>query len=318
MSAMNETKKKTLLYSLAAISVLLSSFFMYDFYKCLSGFIANGFRDPDIMLPMVFSYFLPVFCCFIFIYRTFVKPMARGIDLALSLFILLYATLCLVFLFQSFPLYISNSTLGVYSTLPGLPIPFPYDAIVFHFCLIGWHVFRLALLCLPESAAARRLDGLQQRGTLRLCVAEYLLLCVLAVLAFVFTGAGITAVFTSLSNMREDPSFLLLLIWVAVIPMMNLLLLACKPERACIPRKKKTLLLSSAIGVNALFALSLLLLFLVHPDFMVHVGKPLFLIAFSVSLPIEMAVIYSIMTLGSLAFLWKLIRLYKPQNVNNC
>ena len=316
MPQINETRKKGLLLVLSALSLLLSSFFMYDFYKCLSGFIANGFRDAAVMLPMVFSYFLPVFCCFLFIYRTLVGRIAKGLDAFFSIFIILYAAVALVFIFKELPLYLSNSRLGVYDVLPGLPFPFPYDAIVFHFCLIGWHVFRLALLCLPENTAARRLDGLQQRGTLRLCVAEYLLLCVLAVLAFVFTGAGITAVFTSLSNMREDPSFLLLLIWVAVIPMMNLLLLACKPEGTCIPRKKKTLILSLAIGVNALFALALLILFLVHPDFMVHVGKPLFLIAFSVSLPIEMAVIYGIMATSSLVFLWKLIRLYaKPSKM---
>jgi hypothetical protein len=42
-----------------------------------------------------------------------------------------------------------------------------------------------------------------------------------------------------------------------------------------------------------------LLLELTYPDFIVHIGKPLFLIAFSVSLPIEPGVILGIMALGT-------------------
>ena len=40
---------------------------------------------------------------------------------------------------------------------------------------------------------------------------------------------------------------------------------------------------------------------------MVHIGKPLFLIAFSVSLPIEMGVILGITLLGTLAMAVKLL-----------
>jgi hypothetical protein len=39
----------------------------------------------------------------------------------------------------------------------------------------------------------------------------------------------------------------------------------------------------------------------------VHIGKPLFLIAFSVSLPIEMGVILGIMALGTVIMITKLI-----------
>ena len=54
--------KSLLVRGLTAVLLLLSCFWMYDFYKCLSGFIANGFREPLVMLPMILAYFLPVFC----------------------------------------------------------------------------------------------------------------------------------------------------------------------------------------------------------------------------------------------------------------
>ena len=50
---------------------ILSSYYMYDFYKSLSGFIANQFREPLVMIPIFLSYFLPVFCFLFYFYDFF-------------------------------------------------------------------------------------------------------------------------------------------------------------------------------------------------------------------------------------------------------
>ena len=47
----------------------------------------------------------------------------------------------------------------------------------------------------------------------------------------------------------------------------------------------------------------------VSPDFMIHVGKPLFMIAFSVSLPIEQLAMILIMTISSIIFAVRLVKL---------
>ena len=59
-------KKVPIVRAVTVILLLFSCFCMYDFYKCLSGFIANGFREPLVMLPMILAYFLPVFCFLFF------------------------------------------------------------------------------------------------------------------------------------------------------------------------------------------------------------------------------------------------------------
>ena len=71
---MNKTKTtKIILIALTSLLFLLSCFFMYNFYKCLSGFIANGFREPLKMLPLIVSYLLPVICFLFFFYDTYNK-----------------------------------------------------------------------------------------------------------------------------------------------------------------------------------------------------------------------------------------------------
>ncbi len=303
-----KTKLKNILLNIfTGVALLFACFFMYDFYKCLSGFIANGFREPNIMLPMVLSYLLPVICFLFYFYDFYIKSIHRVAKIVYSSLVILYGAVNLGFIFASIELYASNNRFGAYDALPSIIVHFPYDIIIIHLALIALQIFNIVLAAKPSLNVSAFKDELKMQGFFKLRIWEYLPLCVLAIVVFVFTGAGATAVFTAFSNAFYDFRYIFLLLWVLIIPMMNLLFLVFKPEKINMPKWAKITALGSGIGVNIIFGVLLLIFELTYPDFMVHIGKPLFLIAFSVSLPIEMGVIIGIMALGVVAMTIKLI-----------
>ena len=299
-------KKALFVRSISGLLFLFSCFYMYDFYKTLSGFIANGFREPFVMLPIILAFFLPVFCFLFFFYDFYVRainPVVKGIY---SVFVALYAIADLVLIFRQIELYVSNNSLGVYDALPSIIVHFPYDMIVVLFALFALQIFNL-IANIPSTRVGGFLDGLKSSGSLRICVLEYLLLCILAIVVFVFTGSAIYATFSAIENAFYDIRYIFLLLWVMLIPLGNLVLLTVKPEKMNISKRSKLLTLGIGICVNVIFALLFLIFELTYPDFLVHIGKPLFLIAFSISLPIEPGIILGIMAISSLVFLIRLI-----------
>ena len=280
---------------------------MYDFYKCLSGFIANGFREPTVMLPMVLAYFLPVFCFLFYFYDFYVKNIHKVIRIAYSVFVILYAVANLIFIFKNFELYSSNHLFGAYDALPSIVIHFPYDVILIHAGLIILQIINIITAFLPGCFYSLVRENMKNCGTLKLCVAEYVFFSVLAIVVFVFMGSSIYAIFSSYKNAFYDFRYVFLILWVLIIPLMNLLYLVFKPEKRISKTCEKIAALGIGIGINVIFTSLLLIFEITYPDFMVHIGKPLFLIAFSVSLPIEMGVILGITLLGTLAMAVKLL-----------
>ena len=299
--------KKIITNAVFGTLLLFACFYMYDFYKCLSGFIANGFREGIVMLPMVLSFLLPVLCFLFFFYQFYVKNVHRVAKIVYSSLVILYAILCLVFIFVNIKLYASNNRFGVYDALPSIIVHFPYDMIIVHFALILLHAFFIVITVIENTGVSRFVNSLGQYGFFKLHIAEYIALCVLSIIVFVFTGSAITATFTSFSNAFYNYRYIFLLLWVFIIPMMNLIYLVFKPAKATNSFPLKVGILGGGIGINALFGLLLLIFELTYPDFMVHIGKPLFLIAFSVSLPIEMGIILGIMALGTVVMAVQLI-----------
>ena len=300
---MKTNAKNILVRATSLIFLLLSSFYMYDFYKCLSGFIANGFREAHVMLPMVLSFLLPVICFLAFFYDFYVKSVAKLGKIIFSALVIAWGCVNLYFIFTNFELYASNNALGVYSSLPSIFVHFPYDMIAVHFALIALH----ALMIILSFAKRDVSDGLKQHGIFKLNLIEYIALCVLAILVFVFLGSSIFSIFTSFENALYDAKFIYLVLWLLVIPIMNLTYLALKPERLIEKKGAKIAALAAGIVANLIFGALLIVFETVHPDFIVHIGKPLFLIAFSVSMPIEMAIIIAMMVIGSVAMAAKLI-----------
>ena len=304
---MKNNLKKPLIHTLSLVFLLFSCFYMYDFYKCLSGFIANGFREAGIMLPLVLSFLLPVICFLFYFYDFYVKSVHRVTKIVYSAIVLVWGAVNLGFIFSNLSLYASNNRFGVYDALPSIIVHFPYDMIIVHSVLLILQVFNIFCAVKNDTPPAVFQSSLKNGEIFKLRIWEYLPFSVLAIVVFVFPGAAITATFTSLSNAFYDFRYIFLLLWVGILPLMNLAYLVIKPEKLIKSKLASSLTLGAGILVNVIFALLLLVFELTYPDFMVHIGKPLFLIAFSVSLPIEMGVILGIQALGTVAMIIKLV-----------
>lgn len=296
---MKTNVKALITRGMTVLFLLYSCFYMYDFYKCLSGFIANGFREPLVMLPMILAFFLPVLCFLFFVYDFYVKPIHWLVKTVYSVFVILYAIVELVLIFMNIELYASNNALGVYDALPSIILHFPYDMIILLICIILWQVFNLFCATQKGSGIRVLVDSLKERGALKIHLLEYITLCVFAIVIFVFTGSAIYAVFSSFKNAFYDFRFIFTVLWVMLIPMADLLLVTLKPEKMNIKKRAKLFTLCAGILANILFGIGFWILELTYPDFLIHIGKPLFLIAFSISIPIEPAVIFGIMAFGT-------------------
>ena len=305
-----KTDRKTLLgRALSVLLLLFACFYMYDFYKCLSGFIANGFREPQVMLPMILAFLLPALCFLFFFYDFYVRAIPAAVKTAYSVAVSLYAIVDLVLIFMQLGLYASNNALGVYDALPSIVLHFPYDMIVVLLALLALQIFHLGW----GKRFGAHLDALKQRGTLSIGAPAYIALCLPGIFALVFAAAALTATFTAFANAFYDFRYIFLLLWVLLMPMGNIALLVLRPEKMEIGKRTKQIVLGTGIGANLLFALLFLLLELTYPDFLVHIGKPLFLIAFSVSLPIEPVIIFFTMALGTLLMTLRLVRVCKEK-----
>jgi cell division protein FtsL len=305
---MKMTDRRSLVVrGVTGVLLLLSCFWMYDFYKCLSGFIANGFREPLVMLPMILGYFLPVLCFLFFFYDVFVRAIHPVVKTLYSVFVAAYAAVDLALILNQMELYASNHALGVYDALPGIILRFPFDMLVILPILLAWQICKLTVADRPTTRMGAWLNRLKQRGTLDLRVVEYLILCVLAIVVFVFTGAAVFSTFSAFENALYDVRYVFLLLWVMIIPMANLALLTLRPEKMKLRRPTKMIILGSGIGANLISGLLFLIAELTYPDFLIHIGKPVFLIAFSVSLPIEPGVILGIMAVGTLVLAIRMV-----------
>ncbi|MBQ2252201.1 MAG: hypothetical protein II329_04455 [Clostridia bacterium] len=306
---MKMTDKKTVFARAASCVLLLfACFYMYDFYKCLSGFIANGFREPHVMLPMILSFFLPVFCFFVFFYDSYVKELRPITKNVYSVLFALWAAVDLAFIISEFELYASNNALGVYDTLPSIILHFPYDMLVLLPLIFLWKIADIAVFSRNKTRAKAFFDGTKERGKVHLALIEYIALCILGVFALVFTASAMCAAFCAFENAFYDVRFVLLIVFVMIIPLANIIVLALKPERMNIKKGAKLTALGLLIGTNSVFGLLFLAAELTYPDFVVHIGKPLFPITFSVSLPVELVIIFATMLLGTVFATVRLIK----------
>ena len=305
---MKTTDKRTLCVRLAScLLLILSCFYTYDFYKCLSGFIANGFREPLTMLPMILAFLLPFICFLFFFYDVYVRAIHPVVKAVYSVAVSLYAAADLALIVLRMELYVSNNALGVYDALPGIFLRFPYDATVVLAALLVWQMFSLAVADRRGGKVNAVLNSLKQRGTVRIGACEYAALSLVAIFVFVFTGAALFGAVSAYKNAFYDFRYVFLIVWVMLIPMANLALLILHPERMELKRSVKLALFGSGVAANLVFGLLFLILEVTYPDFLVHIGKPLFMIAFSVSLPIEPTIILGIMLAGTAVFATRLV-----------
>ncbi len=316
MTTMNNVKKENLLkiggYILTSILFVCCCLFTYDFYKCLSGFIANKFREPAVMLPMISSYLLPVICFLCYFYDTYIRKVGK---LTRWIYAGVVAIVCIVNLtgiFGSFSVYASNNRLGVYETIPSIILAFPYDAIVFHVLLLAAQGLNIMENVKSTGKVAALKDDFRRVGEVKVNLVEYVLLSVTSVLAFVFAGSAICAL-NAVENAVYDVRFLFVWVWL-FLPALSVVALVLKPEEKKISKGKKVVFLALATGINVLFNLAFLIFELTTPGFIVHMGKPMFSIAFSISFPVEPLILVAITLMFAIVFAVKLTRVLSKKD----
>ncbi len=289
-------KKHNIIFTI--ILTFLSCLFMYNGYKALSGFIANGFKDGMSVFTIVLCYWIPVFSYLFYFFDHHVKELNKIVRIIYSsVFLLLYLfTLTQVFIY--IPLYASNHKLGAYQTLLQIGLGFPYDGIIICLVLILAQIYNIFITIKPESKYNVK-ENFVNYDIIKTNIAEYIALCIIGILAFVFVGSFLIG-FKSILNALYDPKYLYLLIFV-LTPMMNLVYLVIKPET------KNYRSLFIPIVINITLGLLLLIFELISPSFIVAVGKPLFPITFSISLPIECLIILVIMAISIILFTLKIV-----------
>ena len=294
------------LYTITALLFYCACTCMYNFYKSLSGFIANGFREPLVMIPIISTFALPALCFCVFFYAVYVRKINKIATIIYAVLVIVVGVWNCVGLSFNAYLYASNHRLGGYDTLLNLAFGFPYDGWIYTVALLLAQVVNLICITKPQSKLALGKDGFfNKQGVCSLGLVEYLLVCVLAILVFVFVGAAVRAI-GAFENALYDGKFIFLWLWVLLVPAMNLGYLVLKPEKRVQSKKAKLIFLCAGIGVNALFGVLLWVFEITSPSFMVHIAKPLFAIAFSVSLPIEMVGILGIMAISVVIYAVKI------------
>jgi hypothetical protein len=151
----------------------------------------------------------------------------------------------------------------------------------------GWETINWLV---DENLLSNKLFELKESnyslGYFKLKLVEYIPLAILGIFVF-FTVGDFVSGLISIENMLFDAKYIFLLLWVLTIPTINLLSFVFKVEQKEVLFRNKMIYLSSLILINMVFGLLLLVFEMVDPNFIVQVGKPLFPITFSVSIPIE-------------------------------
>ena len=308
MSDMNKTvkEKSSVITTFSLIFLILSCLFMFNFYKCLSGFIANQFRDPLMMIALISTYLLPVICFLYYFYDFYVGKTSRAANIIFSSISLIWASFNLALIFNSISVFASSSALGVYDTLLGFGVRFPYDGIIVSVFICIMQILNIILAVMPSSKLSLGKESFKQYGIFNLKIYEYLPLCVLSILGFAFAGDFVNSV-TAIENALYDPKYIFLMLWALIVPFGNLLATVIKPETRISCKKGKIIALSSLIGINVLFVILLWIFEATSPGFIIQIGKPLFPITFSVSLPIEMITFLSLGVVYTSSYVAKLV-----------
>jgi hypothetical protein len=84
------------------------------------------------------------------------------------------------------------------------------------------------------------------------------------------------------------------MLYVLCVPLTLIGMCFLKLDELIKNKMGKIIYLSSLIFINVLFTSLLFILEAIYPDFIIRIGKPFFVITFSVSLPIEIIMLISI------------------------
>lgn len=305
--------KKNVIKNLVTLLLFFcNALFMNAFYKSLSGFIANNFNDPVMMITMLVSYIVPVVCFLFYFYNYYVRKINNKVNIVYSIVVILLAILTLVLISINFEVYAANNSLGVYQSIPSIIVMYPYDSIIVSILLILVQIYNLFVVFKPNHKLSTYKERNYNLNLVKLNVLEYSLISVLAILAL-FTVGDFVCGFNAIKNTLYDSKYIFLMLWVLIIPTGNMLCFVFKFENKFNNNLQRNIYLSSLIFINVLFGILLWIFEVIDPSFIVNVGKPLFPIAFSISFPVEMLVLLGIQLVSILINGGKMIFISKKK-----
>lgn len=307
---MENKKYNSFLVIFNTLFFIIAALFMYDFYKALSGFIANNFEDGIKMIAIISSYLLPVIWYLYFIYSFYYKKNKKITSFIFSIIFIIWAIFNIVSILINISLYISNNTLGVYDVMPSVFNLFPYDMLAINIIIAVIGILNIINMYKKINGIDMFIESYRLNGVLSFKLYEYILISILSILAFVFVGAFINS-FNAIENISYDPKYIYLMLWALLVPLSSLFLFVLKLENRFKNKKDKIIYLCVVIAINVIFTALLFIFEAIYPNFITYIGKPIFAIAFSVSLPIEMLILIFMSLLTSIFSIIKLIKIIK-------
>lgn len=301
---------------LNVILTIFASIYMYNMYKSLSGFVANGFRDGLVMICLVVSYTLPVVSFIIYFYKQHIKKINKIVNIVLSSILIIWGIFNLVSIFSNISLYVSNNYYGVYDALlPSVFVLFPYDMILVSILIVLLEINNIICLLTKENIISKFFNKLSHYGYFKFNIISYLLLSVLSIVAFIFVGAYLTS-FKAIENALYDLKYLYVGLW-CLTPMINLLGLLFNFNQRDLSKTKKNIIVSSLIGINVLVIALLFVFEAIYPNFLTYIAKPYFVITYSVSLAIEPLILLATGLISTIIFTIQLLIINLKNLLNN-
>lgn len=286
-----ETNKDMMKYYGKYLSLLtlllfaITSLWFYNSLKCTLVFITNVYQEPVKVLSMIISYLTPTICFGFFFYDSYVKPINKIVKIVYVCVVSVFAIFGLTGVLTNLSLHISNSDLGVYDSLPSLGISCPYDIIISNIVIIIFQAYNIMILIKPGHKLASIKQAFVNYGFFRYKKFAFIGVVVTALISMFYIGAFFSGI-EAIDNVTYDPKYLFLMALIIVIPLMNFIYFLVNPSIRSIEHKTKVTLYSAAIGVNAVFGILMLIFTLVYPNYIAIIGKPLFPVDYTISIPV--------------------------------
>lgn len=298
----NNTSKSVV----TVILLIIACMSMNNFYKMTVGLVASNFEWGVFRLSIMVSYFLPIVAFLLYFCNYYVKKFNKLANIISSFVISVISILTLIGVFTNIDVYMQNHSLGVYGAMPSLLGGFPIDAIIISVVLLISQGYNILLVIKPDSKLKVIKEQMYSLDCFKINIFEYLFLSIVALLVFFFTGDFFSGLLM-IENAIYDPKFIYILLWLLLASMGNMLVYVFKYENKLQTKKSKIIYLASVILINVLLVVLYVILGKAYPNYIPSIAKPLFPIAFSKSIPIEMMLLFGLQALAVVVFLVKVI-----------
>ena len=291
----------------------LGCLFTFNAFRSIVGFLTNKFDYPLQSIAMITPYILPIFCFIFFFFNSFIKPNKKITRYIYTIFVIIMAIFNIIIVSIFFKDFYKNSEAGHYVNFTTIGLTFPVDVLAVNVILLLIQAFNLYILIKPNSKYAFIKDAFGNYGFFKFKMVEKVFLTIFAVFTMLFIGDFFNG-FYAIDNVSYDGRYIFLMLMTFIIPLINFVYFLIKPSIRSIAKKTNTIIHSIVIGINVLFALLFAIFVGVSPEFLITVGKPLFPLDFTISIPVFpylLLLILSISTIFELIIFIKYLKTKK-------